>query len=74
MSEADQVGRFEYECRTPECEGTMRGDFGDDVTCPVCGTTWETEWDYTDAMEGSMAWWITGPKERESGPERRRGG
>lgn len=51
----EQDGRFEYDCQTDGCEGTMRGGFGDDVTCPVCGTVWETDWDYS-GTDTAVAW------------------
>lgn len=52
---------FTYDCRTDDCEGVCEGSFGDPVKCPVCGACWETDWDYTDTMEGNMSAWITGP-------------
>ncbi len=52
---------FEYEC--PKCGEELEGDFGDDVTCVPCGVTYETEWDYSDCMEGNMSAWIVGVKE-----------
>jgi uncharacterized Zn finger protein (UPF0148 family) len=54
---------FEYTC--PECETELEGSFGEDVVCPKCGKTWETDWDYTDASEGCMAAWIASEKKGE---------
>ena len=34
--------------------------WGDEVTCPNCGSIFETEWDYIDTSNGSMAQWISG--------------
>ena len=47
---------FEYEC--PECDNTLHGGFGEDVHCDECGKTFETDFDYSDAMEGNLAAWI----------------
>ena len=45
----------------PECyTDTEGGGFGDDAWCPKCETKYGTEWDYIDAMEGSMASWTVG--------------
>jgi len=48
-------GYFEYEC--PECGTEMIGTFGEDVTCPECGRSYET--DYDNYAEDSYGGWIT---------------
>lgn len=50
-----------YDCPKCHCDEDMEGSFGDDVTCPCCGTVWETDWDYTSY--DSMACWITKEKD-----------
>lgn len=45
----------------PNCDYDIEPDefpFGREVKCPNCNKIWKTDWDYTDAYEGSMAWWI----------------
>ena len=53
-------GPFAYECPAEDCEGEMRGGFGEDVQCPFCRRWWATEWDYVGA---GISAWITGPVE-----------
>lgn len=62
-------GRFKYECPAPGCDGVMHGDFGDDVTCPQCGRTYTTDWDYTGA--DSMSAWIVGERPESADSEGR---
>jgi len=47
--------RFEYNC--PYCDTEMYGSFGDNVYCPKCDKTFETDCDGDDDTFGA---WITG--------------
>ena len=48
---------FTYDC--PHCDEELTGSFGDDVYCPKCDKTYETDWDYLgDEMD--MGAWLTG--------------
>ena len=52
----EQEGGFTYDC--PHCNFEMRGDFGDNVYCPECDKSYETEWEYADGEYGMFAWLI----------------
>jgi hypothetical protein len=44
---------------TCECGHDFDGidfPYTDGVTCPECGRTWSTDWDYV--AEDSRAWWL----------------
>lgn len=47
---------FNYNC--PHCDEEMTGSFGDNVYCPNCDKTYETEWEYV--TEDYFGWWLTG--------------
>jgi len=49
-----------FDCE--KCQAAFEVDysFGQNVTCPTCKTEYETDWDYTDAMEGNWVAWIVG--------------
>lgn len=40
----------DFECKKCDKEFTVDWDYGDEVTCPHCGTVWETDyeenWDF----------------------------
>jgi len=46
----------EFDCRKCGKEFEAEFPFGDDVTCPHCGTRYSTDWDYVD--EDSMVAWL----------------
>lgn len=51
----------DFVCKKCDAEFTTgEFPFGDDVTCPHCGTVFETDWDYVD--EDSMAAWLVREK------------
>lgn len=51
----------------PQCnEGMEDGDFGADAYCRSCDKWYETDWDYMDAFEGTMAAWVTREIDRAS--------
>lgn len=45
----------------PKCGGPCQGgEFGANAYCPKCELVYETDWDYTDAADGSRSSWIVG--------------
>ena len=49
---------FEAEC--PACDADLFAEcWGATEPCPSCGVLLESDFDYIDAYEGSMAFWLT---------------
>lgn len=47
---------LKYEC--PHCDEDLDGSFGDNVYCPDCNKSYETDWDYTSS--DSIGCWLNG--------------
>lgn len=58
MTTEEQNSKFEYDCPKGDCEGTMYGDYGEDVQCPECGALFHTDWE--DSYDGATGWWLCG--------------